>query len=320
MGSSDELGDDMSRSIMRASRAASRRELIQSKRTRQTDMLPEINQGETRSKSLQLQTSGHLREENLQLRQELETLQTQMELYQNGINVLDHEIETLHHTHQQEIEQYQQQIREMMDEHNHIQETTQHWEYRYQELYRDFQDAVEEEASKLVKEAAQTLVLAPEHTPALLSDVVQTLEGQLRQNEDQRTAELLEVMRQAQYKAELLEQEIARERTELATERQYVRQHAATISEQAQQRYQLERARLQGRWTAGLTVVSMFLLSFMVVLELILYSLNVALYITLFVPLGICLGLSYVFAHLHTSGRIHVQVKGQPQKLPSKAT
>jgi hypothetical protein len=320
MGLSDEIGDDTSRSIMRASRAASRRELIQSKRTRHTDMLPEINQPETHEQPMRWQAVEHLREENLHLRQELETLQAQMEMYQSSINLLESEVEAIRYTHQQEIEQYQQQIREMMDERNHMQETTQQWERRYQELYHDFQDAVEVEANKMIKEAAQTLVLAPEHTPALLSDVVQTLEGQLRQSEDQRTAELLEVMRQAQYKAELLEREVVRERTELATEREYVRQHEATISAQAQQRYQLERARLQGRWTAGLTVVSMFLFSLMVLLELIFYSLNVPLYIALFVPLGICLALSYVFAHMHTSGRISVQVKDQPQKPPTKAS
>lgn len=314
MGSSDDIDDDVSRSIMRATRAASRRELIQSKRTRQTDMLPEINQAEARGKSVRLQVIDHLREENLHLRQELETLQAQTEIYQSGTNLLEGEIEKIHQMHQEEIEQYQQQIRDMMDERNHMQETTQQWERRYQELYSQFQDAVEEEANKLVKEAAQTLVLAPEHTPALLSDVVQTLEGQLRQGENQRTAELLEVMRQAQYKSELLEQEVARERAELAAERGYVRQREARISEQAQQRYQLEQSRLQGRWTAGLTVISMFLLSLMVVLELIFYSLNVVLFITLFVPWGMCLVLSYVFAHMHTSGRVHVQIKNQPPK------
>ncbi len=318
MLSPDDTSYDTSGSIMRTARAASRRELIQSKRTRHTDMLPDINQEETRSKQGQRQSVGHLHEENLLLRQELETLQTQLETYQSGMDLLDNEVETIHYTHQQEIEQHQQQIREMMDEHNHMQETSQQWERRYQELYHNFQDAVEEEANKMVKEAAQTLVLAPEHTPALLNDVVQTLEGQLRQSENQRTTELLAVMRQTQYKAELLEQEVARERAELATEREYVRQHEANISAQARQRYQLERARLQGRWTAGLTAVSMFLFSLMVALELILYSLNVVRYIALFVPLSICLVLSYVFAHLHTSGRIDVQMKSQPQKPPAK--
>lgn len=301
-------------SLLRSSRAASRRALIQSKQTRHTDRLPEINGEPTHGKQTRLQTSNYLREENLRLRRELETLQAELESYQSGMDQLDNEIETLHHAHQLAIEQYQQQIREMMDEHNHIQETNQEWERRYQELYRDFQDAVEEEAGKMVQEAAQTLVLSPEHTPALLSDVVKTLEGQLQQSEDQRTAELLEVMRQAQYKAELLEQEVARERAEMAAEREQMHQHRANLSAQAQQRYQVERARLKARWAAGLTVATICLLSLMVVLELILYSLHFALYIALFAPLAICLVLSYVFAQMHTSGRVHVQGKSQPPK------
>lgn len=350
------MSDEIGRSIMRASRAASRRELIQSKRTRHTDMLPEINQEETHSKLMRLQVVDHLREENEQLHQELAMLQAQVEAYQSSMNLLEREIEALRHeeplhveqelttlqaqleayqngthrleneiavvqhVHRQEIEQYQQQIRVMLDEQEHMQKINQQWEQRYQELYRDFHDAVEEEASKMVKEAAHTLVLAPEQTPALLSDVVQALEGQLRQSEDQRTAELLEVMRQALYKAELLEQEVAREQVALATERENLRQREVTISEQAQQRYQLERTRLQGRWTAGLTAASLILLSLMVALELIFHSLNVPLYIAIFVPLGICFAVSYVFAHLHTSGRIHVHLRSHPQKSPKKAT
>lgn len=319
MLSSDDTGYDTSGSVIRASRAASRRELIQSKRIRHTDSLPEVHKEETRGKLSRFQATGHVREENLHLRKELETLQTQLEMYQSSMNLLDNEIETIHHAHQQEIEQYQQHLRDMMEERNHMQETNQQWERRYQELYHSFQDAVEEEANKLVKEAAQTLVLSPEHTPALLNDVVKTLEGQLKQTEDQRTAELLAVMRQAQYKAELLEQEVTRERAELAAGREGLRLMQASISAQAQQRYTMERARLKGRWTAGLTLVSMFLFSLMVTLELVFYSLHFALYIALFVPLVICLALSYVFAHLHTSGRIQIQPQKQPAKTAKSA-
>ncbi len=196
-----------------------------------------------------------------------------------------------------------------------MQATNQQWERRYQELYRSFQDAVEEEANKMVQEAAQTLILSPEHTPALLSDVVKTLEDQVKQTEDQRTAELLAVMRQAQYKSELLEQEVARERNELAAERENLRLLRESISQQARQRYQTERARLRARWTSGLTLISLLLFGLMVVLELVFYNLHFALYITLFVPLVICLMLSYMLAHLHMSGRIMIH---QPQKPAAK--
>lgn len=313
MLSSDETGYDTTGSIMRASRAASRRELIKSKRSRNTDILPGLNEEETR-KGVR-SPIVHLREENLHLRKDLETLQAQLDVYQNSMELLDGEIETIHHAHQQEIEQYQQHLREMMEERNQMQETNQQWERRYQELYHSFQDAVEEEANKMVQEAAQTLVLSPEHTPALLNEVVKTLEVQVKQTEDQRTAELLSVMRQAQYKSELLEQEIARERNELAAERENLHFLRESISQQAQQRYQMERARLRGRWTSGLTLISLLLFGLMVVLELILDSFHFALYITLFVPLIICLMLSYVLAHLHMSGRIKIH---QAQKPPAK--
>jgi chromosome segregation ATPase len=317
MFSSDETGYDTTGSVMRNSRAASRRELLKSKRTRTTDILPTLNQREGRAK-VPRSPLAQLREENLHLRRELESLQGQVEDYRESLELLGDEIEAIHRAHQQEIEQYQQHLRDMMDERNQMQEANQQWERRYQELYHSFQDAVEEEANKMVQEAAQTLVLSPEHTPALLGDVVKTLEAQLKQTEDQRTAELLAVMRQAKYKSELLEQEVARERAELAAERENLRAWRESIAQQAQQRYQMERTRLQGRWTAGLTLISMLLFTLMVVLELVFYSFHIALYITLFVPLAICMVLSYIIAHLHTRGRIRVQVKAQPQKSPAK--
>jgi hypothetical protein len=317
MFSSDETGYDTTGSVMRNSRAASRRELLKSKRTRTTDILPTLNQREGRAK-VPRSPLAQLREENLHLRRELESLQEQVEDYQESLELLGDEIEAIHRAHQQEIEQYQQHLRDMMDERNQMQEANQNWERRYQELYHSFQDAVEEEANKMVQEAAQTLVLSPEHTPALLGDVVKTLEAQLKQTEDQRTAELLAVMRQARYKSELLEQEVARERAELAAERENLRAWRESIAQQAQQRYQMERTRLRGRWTAGLTLISLLLFTLMVVLELVFYSFHAALYITLFVPLAICMVLSYIIAHLHTSGRVRVQVKAQPQKASAK--
>jgi chromosome segregation ATPase len=327
MFSSDETGYDTTGSIMRNARAASRRELLKSKRTRTTDILPTSNQREGRPRSPRL-TRTPQREENQQLHRQLEGLQEQVSSYQENLNLLGDEIEAIHRAHQQEIEQYQQHLRDMMDERNQMQEANQQWEQRYQDLYRSFQDAVEEEASKMVQEAAQTLVLSPEHTPALLGDVVKTMEAQLQQTEDQRTAELLAVMRQARYKAELLEQEVARERAELASERENLRHVHDGVMQQSRQRYQLEQTRLRGRWTAGLTLVCILLFSLMVALELVFYNLHAALSFTLFVPLAICMLLSYVFAHLHTRGRVQLLLKtprakssagaGKPQKAAAK--
>jgi hypothetical protein len=318
MLSPEDTGYDTTGSVMRAARAANRRELIRSKRTtRNTELLPETNEEESSGKAGRSQLT-QLRGENLRLQTELAALQEQLEEYHSNLDSLDGEIETIHHGHQQEIEQYQQHLREMMEERNQMQEVNQQWEQRYQELYHSFQDSVEEEASKMVKEAAQTLILSPEHTPALLSDVVKTLEAQVRQTEDQRTVELLAVMRQAQYKSELLEQEVSRERADLANERENLRNLRESINNQASQRYKLERKRLRGRWTAGLGFISISLFSLMVLLELIFYSLKIPLAITLFVPLGVCAFLSYLFAHFYTTNRIKVQLLSALPKSTNK--
>lgn len=325
MLSPEDTGYGSNGSIIRASRAASRRELIKSKRTRQTDMLPGTPEEEGQGKTARLQSIHYLREENVRLRRELETLQEQLETSQEqleahrtSMDLMDGEIETIHHAHQQEIEQYQHHLRDMMEERNQMQDLNSQLEQRYQELYRTFQDAVEEEANKLVKEAAQTLVLSPEHTPPLLSDVAKTLEEQAKQTEDQKTAELLSVMHQVQYKAELLEQEVAQERMELAAERENLNLLRQAIGVQAQQRYRADRKRLKARWTAGLTFISLSLFALMVVLELVFDSLKFPFAVTLFVPLAICAMLSYVFARIHTSGRVQVQVKASPPKASTR--
>lgn len=312
---SDETGRDISGSVMRAERAASRRELLRNKRGRNTDMLPVLTTEDGHSKAAH-STSAYLREENARLYREVESLREQLATYSSSMDLLDSEIETIHHAHQQEIEQYQQHLRDMMSEHNQMQETNQEWEKRYQELYRSFHDAVEEEANKMVQEAAQTLILSPEHTPALLSDVVKTLEAQVKQTEDLRTAELLGVMRQALYKSEMLEQEVARERNDLATERENLRALRANISQRARQRFQTERAGLRARWTAGLTFISIVLFSLMVALELLFYDFRMKLAITLFVPLAICMVLSYILAHMHTTGHLRIRMRPAPAKKP----
>ncbi len=323
MLSSGETGYDTTGSIMRATRAASRRELLRNKRARNTEMLPGVNEEDTHSK-IPRTSLTQLREENLRLRREVEELREQLATYQSSMDLLDNEIETIHRDHRQEIEQYQQHLREMMEERNQMQEVNQHLEQRYQELYQSFQDAVEEEAGKMVKEAAQTLVLSPEHTPALLGDVVKTLEAQMRQTEDQRTAELLAVMRQAQYKAELLEQEVAHERNELAAERESLRQLRDTLHQQAQQRFQVERTRLRARWTTGLMFTALLMLCLLVTLEMVFESFGLAPAIDIFLPLGICMVLTYLIAHLQARGRIHIhkgpvkQNNGAKKGTPAK--
>lgn len=303
-------------STIRASRAASRRELLKSKQVRTTAMLPDTEEEVARGTTGRLQPPSvqHLREENLQLRKELGGLQEQLETYQRSLDLLDGEIETIHHAHQQEIEQYQQHLRDMMEERNQMQETNQHLENQYRELYHSFQDSVEEEAGKLIKEASQTLILSPEHTPPLLTDVVKTVELQSRQTEDLRIAELSALVRQAQHNFGQLEMEAMREHSTVMAERENLYHLRESIVAQGKERYKIERERLRVRWTAGLTIVSMSLFALMVILEVIFESLHFPFALTLFISLGICMVLSYVLAHLYLTGRINVEARGHQGK------
>ncbi len=196
-------------------------------------------------------------------------------------------------------EQYQFRLQNMIEEHNQMLETNHQLDRRYQELYHAFQDAVEEEANKMVQEAAQTLVLSHEHTPALLSDVVKTLEAQAKQMEDMRTAELLAVMRQAQYKAELLDQEMAREREQLVTERQRLIELQFNIPKQAQLRYNALRLQLQARWAARKGFLSMLLLLILSLLQVTcLYIIKTPILLSFLLPVMICMVLVAIYTNL----------------------
>jgi DNA anti-recombination protein RmuC len=176
MLSSDDNTYTSTEPIERSFRAASRRELINEKRQRNTDILTYTN-GENEKTVVR-----QLREENKRLRWELDELQHLAYQHKQTQAQLEKEIEAIHSGHQDIIEQYEINLHEMIDERNQLQEAKQALEQRYQELYHSFHDTVEEEATKMVEEAARTLVLSPEHTPALLRDVAKTLEFQVKQN------------------------------------------------------------------------------------------------------------------------------------------
>ena len=205
----------------RYARHLNRQGILSDKRNRTTEMLPVVP-GDAANGKQGARQLALLRDENRRLRHEIEALQSRLAQYSEAEEQFEQEVETIHHAHELEIEQYQSHLREMMDELKEKQQANQELEQRYQELYHSFQDAVEEEASKLVSEAAQTMILSPDHTPPLLHDVVKTLEFQVKQTEDQHVAELMAFLRQAQRKNEQLEQELARERENLFNERQKV--------------------------------------------------------------------------------------------------
>lgn len=312
--------------LERPSRPANRRELLSERRQailqqkhleRHTDFIPRVHSDTSHGKPSE-NAVAQLRDENKRLRLELEEQRSELEQliadYHSAQEQFDREIEAIQYNHQQEIEQYQAHLREMMEERNQMQEGYQELQRRYQELYHDYQDsfheAVEEEAGKMVKEAARTLVLSPEHVPPILHDVKKTVEFQIKQEEDQHIAEALYTMRQAQIKAEQLEQELARERAQIETERHNLVLQQNSIREQANIRYEALRKRLQARSTLVLTMMTTVLLLVLPVLQFFCLTvlkvpLTGTLLLSLLVPIIFCVGGAYYFAHLRFISHTH---------------
>ena len=318
----DTTSDTSIRPGERPLRAASRRDIINEKRHKNTDILPKIN-GEMTGSKAALRQIAQLREENKRLRWELNEQQRLITHHKNVQAHLEQEIEAIQHTHQQAIEQYDMHLLEMIEEHKQLQEEKQQLERRYQELDHTFHDTVELEASKLVEEAAQTLTLSPEHTPPLLRDVAKTLEFQTKQTEDQHVAQLLSLIRQAQHKASLLDQELANEREKIAADRQNLLAQQNSIREQAQYRYKTMRQHLQTRWTLILTLMAAVLIVLVTLFQLIFVSLKFPLGFALFIPVVICIGLAFLFARIYTENRLKQAGKKLDQKTtatPAKET
>ncbi len=318
MISPDDTTDTTTGPYERSSRTVTRREIINEKRQRQTDILPRVNGETTSGGKLALRQMTHMREENKRLRWDLEDMEGLLREYKNARSQLEREIASIRSSHQLEIEQYQAHLRDMMEERNQMQEINSELERRYQELYHSFHEKVEEEASTMVSEAARTLVLSPDHTPPLLHDVVKTLEFQVKQTEDQHVAEILILMRQAQHKAQLLEQEIANERAAIYVERQNLIKLQNGVREQAQKRYKFLDDHLRSRWVAGLTFLTTIALLVLPILQLTFRALGLPLYIWLFLPVALCIGLAYYLAHTRVSSRAYDASKHNSQKATIK--
>ncbi len=223
--------------LERLARHVSRQDILNGKRSRNTDVLPRIDEDTLAGRtSITPRQFSQLRDENRRLRREIEELQRRVVQHRRGESRLEQEIEMTRQGHQLEVEQYQTNLREMMYELNQKQESLQEMEQRYQELYHSFHDSVEAEAGKMVAEAAQTLVLSPEHTPPILHEVMKTLEFQVKQTEDQHVAQIMALMRQVQRKNEQLELELSQERENIALERQRLLVQQHSISEQGKLR------------------------------------------------------------------------------------
>lgn len=298
MSSNGEDGYTSIGAIERHPRRLTRQDILNEKRQRTTDVLPALESDAPDGK-LSMRQMAQLRDENRRLRRELEELQRRVIQHREAEAQLEKEIETVHAGHQLEIEQYQNHLREMMDELNQKQQSLLDMEQRYQDLYHSFHEAVEEEAGKLVSEAAQTLVLSPQHTPAILHDVMKTLEFQVKQTEDQHVAEIMALMRQVQRKNEQLEQALAQEQEKIAQERQKIIALQNNVREQGELRKKTIETRLQMRFTAVVTLLTTALLFLLATIQVAVFTyLKVPLYWGLFGPIIICMVLAFIFARI----------------------
>lgn len=286
------------------SRVADRRSALNGRRQhileRDTDALPQISLEPPGARVAWRQVI-HLREENRHLRFALEQQQLEMQRIFNEYSALqttyDKEIAVVHKGYQQEIEQYQNHLREMMEERNRAQETYLQTEQRYQILYHTFQDAVEEEARKMVVEATQTVELSPESVPMFLQDAVKTLEIRAREVEDRHLLEALYLKGEVQRMAE----ELTAERQSLDEERQKLFTMQHTAREQAELHQKMLQSRLYARWKFRSATNSVGLLVTLIVLQFLTLNLFHVPFVTavafaIFAPVVLCSLLAFVLA------------------------
>lgn len=286
------------RSSDRRSRTAERRQsTLQQK---DTDVLPSVTV-ETPHAKIAWRQVIQLREENRHLRFELEEQRTEMQQLLAEYNALqaqfDQDATGIHSGYQQEREQYQNHLQALMDERNRLQDAYTNLERRYMDLYHTFQDAVEEEAHRIVTEAVQTIELSPASAPMLFQDVMKTLELQVRQEEDKHLVEALYLKREVQRMAALLEQE----RQQIEVERRNLLVMQNTAREQAELRQKTLQARLRSRWKLRSITVTIGMIVLLVTLQFLFLNLahiKVASEISflLLLPIIICSLLAFVLS------------------------
>jgi hypothetical protein len=281
-----------------------RRNILQQK---QTDHLPGID-SEPPSGRIAWRQLIQLREENKRLRWELAETARDIEALQDG--------------HQQETAYLQAQMQSALTSRDSLQDDRNDLELRYQDLYHAFQGAVEEEATKIVDEAARTIELTPGDRPEQVNDVMKTVELRVRQVEDKHVAEVLYLMRQAQRKANRLEYELAQEREQIALQRQNLYSLQNSVREQAELRKRVVEQSLRARYTLSVALITIVLLILLPLMQITLFTLlhvqlsQLSVFL-LFAPLLICAVLAVLFAQMRVSTRVSSS-GAKPQKSGKK--
>ncbi len=287
---------ELSRTPHRRSALHGRKHSVQT--YKHTDDLPELTSA-PRNIALAWRQATQLREENRRLQNELAEQSAELKRliseYDAAQAEFENELSVTRDGQLQEIVHYQEQLQQATEEREQLQSAQEDLERRYQELYHQFQDAVEEEAHKMVTEAANTMELSPGSTPSLLQNVMRTLEMQARKGEDKRLVEVL-----------YLKREILRVFEQLAQERQLANeelQHLLVIQntarEQAELRQKTLKARLYAQWrmrTVTTTIGGLFLLVVLqfVCLKLFNIPLEANLSLSLIAPIVVCIALCIV--------------------------
>jgi hypothetical protein len=306
------------RMLDRKSLASERRQSILQQK--QTDTLPHLTIDTPNAKVAWRQVV-QLREGNRRLHFELEEMQTELQRLITDYKTLQSEFESevsiIRNGHQQEIEHYQSHLREVVEERNRLQEALQQLEQRYQDLYHSFQDAVEEEAHKMVTEATKTLTLSPEKRPVLLSEMMDTVEFQARRTEDKHLVEALYLKREVQNIVE----HVQRKYRELDQELKNLLDMQNTAREQAKLRQKVLQSRLQARWTIKSVFTTLSVLFLLIALQFLclnLFHVQVVsgLSLSLITPIVVCVILAIVLAtpvnmikHIYTGAPHKKRVK-----------
>src|SRR5437762_5519684 len=134
--------------IDRSARIAYRREIINEKRQKHTDMLPNIN-GEMSNGKTTSRQIAQLREENKRFRWKIDEQQHLIYQYRQTQAQLERELDNLLRSKQSEIEQYEIHLREAIEERNQLEASNQEVKRRYQELDHSFHERSEEHMSEL---------------------------------------------------------------------------------------------------------------------------------------------------------------------------
>jgi hypothetical protein len=265
-----------------------------------TDALPNLTPDTPNAKVAWRQVM-QLREENRRLRFDLDEAQTELQRLVADYKALQAEFEReasiIHNGHQQEIEHYQNQLSEATIECDRLREAQQQLEQRYQDLYHSFQETVDEEARKMVSEATKTLTLSPDSRPALLQEMVETVESQVRRVEDKHLVEALYLKREVERMAEQMEQK----QRQLDQELQNLLSMQLTVREQAKLRMKVLHSRLHARWTVKSVSTTLGVLALLIVLQFVSLAffhvqIDSNLSLSLITPIVVCVILALVLA------------------------